>query len=95
MKTEIVWTEEADSNYQSVRKYLKETWGLSSANNFSRKVEDIIELIKSQPEIGEIFPDYKGVRKKLVTRYNYIYYKFINETLNIINFTDTRQNPKQ
>lgn len=94
MKVEIVWTEEADSNYQSIRSYLKENWGIFSANNFSRKVEEIIELIISQPEIGTEIEDYPGVRKKLVTRYNYIYYKFTDRTLNVLNFQDTRQEPK-
>lgn len=94
MKTEIVWTEEADSNYQSVRGYLKEIWGTQLANGFSKRVEKILELIIFQPEIGMVLSDYTGVRKVLITKQNYLYYKFVGNTLNIINFVDTRQNPK-
>jgi len=95
MKIRVVWTEEADSSYQVVRSYLKNHWGISIANNFSKRTEEIIELIVSQPRIGESLQNSDGVRKKLVTEHNTIYYKLINDTLNIIKFVDNRQEPKQ
>ncbi|MBN8570909.1 MAG: type II toxin-antitoxin system RelE/ParE family toxin [Ignavibacteria bacterium] len=91
MNVEVIWTEKAETNYEAVKDFLKENWSKKVLKNFTSKVENLIEHLKVYTQLGEKVEDYPGVRKFLVTKQNYIYYKFIHNKLYIVNFVDTRQ----
>lgn len=91
MNIEVIWTEKAETNYQAVKEFLKENWSNKILKNFTTKVEKLIEHLKIHTNLGEKVEDYPGTRKFLVTKHNYIYYRFIHNKLYIVNFVDTRQ----
>jgi plasmid stabilization system protein ParE len=74
--------------------YLEENWDSRSGLNFIGKLQNKIELIKSQPEIGAL-TFYKDVRAINITRQNKVYYRILKNKIEIINMIDTRKNPKK
>ncbi len=51
MAYQIVWTAEADNDFYSIIKYLKENWDDSSAEKFALRTIERIERIAAMPYV--------------------------------------------
>lgn len=91
----IFWTDEANSNYDSIINYLEKNWSIKEKSVFVKKLEKRIELIKKYPEI---FPEYRLSKKtfrSVLTEQITIYYSIENQIIKILTLFDVRQNPEK
>lgn len=75
--------------------YLDEHWGESVASDFIKLVDSKILLLASQPNIGIRSQKLKDVRSILVTKHNRLTYRVKDNTLIVLNLSDTRRYPKK
>ncbi|MGB4447988.1 MAG: type II toxin-antitoxin system RelE/ParE family toxin [Cloacibacterium sp.] len=90
----IFWTEHAASELEKTIQYLQTEFSDKEISKLLIKLEETLELISINPKI---FPtsDKKGIHKAILLKYNSIYYREINNTVEILSFFSNRQNPKK
>ena len=90
----IFWTEHAASELEKTIQYLQTEFSDKEISKLLIKLEETLELISINPKIFPI-PDKKGIHKAILLKYNSIYYREINNTVEILSFFSNRQNPKK
>lgn len=75
--------------------YLVEKWSLKVKNEFVKKLDDCIEIIKEQPEAFPASDKKEGLRKCVVTKQTTLYYRFNSKRISVVTIFDSRQNPKK
>jgi len=88
-----LWTEHALSELKDTLEYLKEKWTERELSNFSKELDHTIELISKNPELFQVSKTKKNVRRAVVARYNNIYYRTKNNTVEILSLFSNRQDP--
>ena len=63
--------------------------------SFVRKVFDFIEVLAEYPEIGSLEHTQKNIRGFILIKQICVFYKIKEDTIIILSFFDTRQNPKR
>ncbi|MEQ8904976.1 type II toxin-antitoxin system RelE/ParE family toxin [Ekhidna sp.] len=93
MVKEVVWTQTAYSQKIEVYEYWNKKNGSSSfSEKLEKTINDAIDLIKKFPQLG-VKTQLKNVRIKIIKNYLLIY-RVSEDTLFILLFWDSRQNPK-
>lgn len=87
----IFWTEHAASELDQTIQYLQTEFSAKEISKLLIKLEETLELISINPKIFPI-SDKKGIRKTILLKYNSIYYREINNTVEILSFFSNRQN---
>ena len=90
----IFWTEHAASELEKTIQYLQTEFSDKEISKLLIKLEETLELISINPKIFPI-SDKKGIQKAILLKYNSIYYREINNTVEILSFFSNRQNPKK
>ncbi|AZI70589.1 type II toxin-antitoxin system RelE/ParE family toxin [Cloacibacterium normanense] len=90
----IFWTEHAASELEKTIQYLQTEFSDKEISKLLIKLEETLELISVNPKIFPI-SDKKGIQKAILLKYNSIYYREINNTVEILSFFSNRQNPKK
>ena len=88
------WTEHAASELEKTIQYLQTEFSDKEISKLLIKLEETLELISINPKIFPI-SDKKGIYKAILLKYNSIYYREINNTVEILSFFSNRQNPKK
>tara|TARA_B100000929_G_C15477731_1_gene410089 strand:- start:18 stop:224 length:207 start_codon:yes stop_codon:yes gene_type:complete len=63
--------------------------------NFSQELDHTVELISKNPELYQTSETKKNIRRAVVAKYNNLYYRINNETVEIISFFSNRQDPNK
>ena len=90
----IFWTEHAASELEKTIQYLQTEFSDKEISKLLIKLEETLELISVNPKIFPI-SDKKRIHKAILLKYNSIYYREINNTVEILSFFSNRQNPKK
>lgn len=93
MACKVNWTRNASEDYDRILNYLENEWSSRIAEEFAIECLIKIELLSAMPLLGSISDKNPLVRKFLITKHNYLYYKFQNEEISLLTFADTRQEP--
>ncbi|MFT6214412.1 MAG: toxin YoeB [Roseivirga sp.] len=94
MVKQVVWSPRAQSERKSVLKYwLNRNKSKTYSLKLNLLIKEGISLILSNQEIGRK-TDVPNVRIKIVRDY-LIFYEVQNETIYILSFWDSRQNPEK
>jgi plasmid stabilization system protein ParE len=93
-KIKIIWSPEAKQDMENILDYLMFRWGIAVTSRFLFHTEKIINQIAKNPKQYPVFFYPKRIRKCVLTKQNTIYYRLINEKIEIVRVFDTRQNPK-
>ena len=91
----ILWTDHAIYELKETIEYLENNWSEKELRNFSAKLDHTIELISKTPEM---FPESfikAGIRKAVVEKHNYLYYRIIGNTIEIVSLYSNRKNPEK
>lgn len=94
MALKVFWTPSALKSYKNVLDYLNQSWPEKVKNSFVNRTEIIIAMISS----GKIkFRNSlkKDIYEVLVTRHNLLIYRLKKDKVILLNFFDTRQQPKK
>ncbi len=91
----IRWTNHALSELEATLKYLEKNWTERELQNFSRELDHTIELISKNPELFQLSGKNKTVRRAVVAKFNNLYYRQKNETIEILSLFSNRQDPEK
>lgn len=89
---EVVWSPEAEKDFDSIVEYLINKWGNDVATDFANEADRIIQLVTVMPDLFP-FDDTNIVRKAVVVEQISIMYRHRNSIIEIVRFWDNRQNP--
>ena len=95
MALEIEWTKRADKKFDIILIYLNREWGERVTGNFVKKVYEFQDILVEYPEIGTLEHKQKGVRGFTIVKQMSIFYKVSGNKIILLDFFDTRQNPKK
>lgn len=93
MAYEIVWSKNATQDLKKIIEYLRDEWSVDIAEKFIDKLDSILELLENAPYIGIKSEKRAGVRQILITRHNKLFYRLRGNTILLLDFFDTRQDP--
>jgi plasmid stabilization system protein ParE len=95
MPKKIVWSPLAQDDISDISEYLSEEWNNKTANHFISIVDHLVDHISINPrQFPEIHPELK-VRKCVITKHNSIYYRVLEDQIDILRIFDTRQDPEK
>ena len=89
----IFLTSRAERNYDSIKNYIKQEWGDKTAEEFAQKTDDLFNLLKIYPLMGQIEKD--DIRGFQLSPHARILYRVREEKIVILALFDVRQNPKK
>lgn len=95
MATKIVITKRFRQNVIETYQYIQNTFSSKAASNFLDRIERRIDFIAGHPEAGKASQKRKNICCVLLPPHNQIYYRFENQTIEILLLFDMRQNPKK
>ena len=89
----ILWTDHALFELESTLQYIESNFSKKELRNISKQIDSIIYLISINPYLFQESENKKGVRKAVILKYNSMYYRVMNDTIEILSFFSNRQNP--
>ena len=95
MAAQIIVTKKFRQNVLEAYQYILNTFSSKTASIFLDRIEKRIDFIAAHPEAGKASQKRKNVRCVLLPPPSQIYYRFENETIEILLLFDMRQNPKK
>jgi len=94
MPKEIIWSPLAESDVIQVIDFLEKNWTVNIAVKFLDKIDASIFLISRDYDLFPLINKELGIRKCVISKHNSLYYREINDKIEIIRLFDTRQDPK-
>lgn len=94
MAFKVVWTKRAVLKFDSIIEYLNTEWNEKTTKFFIKKVYDFIDILQEYPEIGSLEHKEKNIRGFILIKQICIFYKIKDDIIVLLDFFDTRQNPK-
>ena len=90
MELRIVWTRRAKNNYISILEYIGKRFGDKPGQEYHERVEKLIHLLKTFPELGVKQKSVANLRAIILYRRTTIFHTFDSEILKIVNVVDNR-----
>jgi plasmid stabilization system protein ParE len=91
----ILWTDHALKELEKTIEYLEENWTEKELRNLAENLEEKLSLISQNPYLFQASNFKKDIRRVVILKYNTLYYRFLNEQIEIISFFSNRQNPEK
>lgn len=91
----IRWTTRATKNLDKIIEYLENEWDVKTVQNFASRLLNLLETLKSKPEIGRLVEKDKGIRVFVLTKQNTLFYRIKDQQIIILQIFDNRMNPKK
>jgi plasmid stabilization system protein ParE len=91
----IFWTDNALNELENTFEYLEINFTYTELNSLAKEIDKIISLIAMNPKLFSESEIKKGIRKVVVAKYNTMYYRLNNDTIEIISFFSSRQSPSK
>ena len=95
MSRKIVLSKRASRKLEKLLEYIETEWSTRIKNNFIKKLDRSLQIIKEKPESSPKSDRVSGLHKCVVTKQTTIYYKFDSKKLYVVTIFDTRQDPKK
>ena len=94
----VVWQESAKVGRREVAAYIRKEFGIKRVKRFRQEIDDVVTTIMHSPNIGSIDPLYTNrpltYRSVIVNGLNKIVYRIDGDIIYIVDFWDTRREPK-
>lgn len=88
---EIRWTDHALDELNSIYEYLIVNFTDRELRNLAVEIEHVTYLISINPYLFQESEIKKGVRKAVILKFNTMYYRLENDTVEILSFFSNRQ----
>jgi plasmid stabilization system protein ParE len=89
----VTISQRAQDNLINILYYLEVNWSERIKTGFLKRLIKLIGYIKENPYLFPISEYGQDVRRCMITKHNILYYRIINNTIEIITIHDVRQNP--
>ena len=94
MSYTLRWTRESRTTFDQNIEYLSEEWDHLVINNFLDRVEEVLEQIKSHPELYPLHRSKERVYRCVVHKRIILYFKIVDEAhIDLLTFWNTYQDP--
>lgn len=90
MELKVAWTKRTKSNYTKILNYIVNEFGNDSGKNYYERVENLINLLQSFPELGTKQSKLNNLYGIILYRRTTIFYTFNKKNIRIINVIDNR-----
>lgn len=90
----ILWTPNSIKELQNTVEYLEENFTEKEISKLAQKVESILELISHNPNLFQK-SGHNNVRKVVILKFTTLYFRIVEETVEILSFFSNRQNPSK
>jgi plasmid stabilization system protein ParE len=95
MEEKIIITKRFRNNILRVYQYLLKEFSAKTAYSFLERLEKRIEFIAKNPTAGKLSAKRKNIRSVLFIPYNQIFYRYQNNSIEILCLFDMRKDPKK
>ncbi len=95
MAYKISWTDNALEDYQRIVEYLIKKWSFTDAANFESIVNKKLANLSGQPFMGIPSQEKYSLRSILLTKYNRLFYRIKDETIELLNIFGIRKDPEK
>ena len=89
----IKWNKRSKTTFDKTVDYLENDWGVESAIKFVQKVNRVLILIQSYPEIGKKENPRTDLFSIVITKQITLFYRLKPDNIILLNFFDTRKSP--
>ena len=89
----IKWNKRAKNSFDKTVDYLENEWGIDSAIKFVQKVNRVLMLLQSYPEIGKQENPRTDLFSIVIVKQITLFYRLKSDTIILLNFFDTRKSP--
>ncbi|SHG20913.1 Plasmid stabilization system protein ParE [Salegentibacter echinorum] len=89
---EEIWTKEAKYTFENNIDFLVNRWSIKVADSFAKKTFQLIDLLKKNPEIGQIDERWR-TQKILVVPQMYLFYEIRGNKLVLLYFWNNFKQP--
>jgi len=90
---EIIISERAENNLDQIISYLLTEWNESVKNNFLDSFKKNLKMLKTNPFMFQVYSKRQHIRKCLISKQNAMYFRIVDNVVEIITIHDTRRNP--
>lgn len=87
----MLWTPDAELSFSVILNWIIDNWGLIAAQKFDSNIENSLEILSTNPFIGEV-SERTGFRKLVIHKNTSIIYKIIEDKVELVFFVDNRMN---
>src|SRR6266496_4448185 len=95
MVKKISFSPEANQRLYEIVKYLVDEWSVKTAENFLEILDYKLSHIRLFPRSNPQLEDKEEVRKCVLTTQITLFYRLLNDEVELITFFDTRQDLKK
>jgi plasmid stabilization system protein ParE len=89
----LVWTNHALSELAETLNYLELNWSVKDLKKFSSDLNKILEIISRSPEVFQKSDIKMGVHRAQIGKLNTLYYRFAENTIEILSIFSNRKSP--
>ena len=93
-----IWHTQAKEDMKQIASYIRRQFGIKRKKEFMQEVDQTVRMLMSNPNIGRIDPLYanrpEAYRSVIINRLNKLVYRIDNDAIHIVDFWDTRREPK-
>lgn len=90
----VIISERAENNLDNIVNYLLIEWNEKVKDLFLVRLKKIVTLLSINPYVFQEYSKMKRIRKCLITKHNAMYFRIVENYVEIITIHDTRKNPK-
>jgi len=95
MVKEIRLTKRANKKLVKIAEYLEDEFGTSSAQTFSTRIIDFLEVLSNYPNLGTCTDNKKKIYGFVLSKHITLFYRLTNKEIIILNLFDNRTNPNK
>ena len=96
MNRRLNWTIESEKTFNQNLEYLAKEWDNVVLNDFLDRVEEVLEKVRSNPNLYPIHSPETGIHKCVIHERIVLYYKIVDdEVIDLLTFWNTYQNPEK
>ena len=95
MIRKIKLSKRALNKLDKLLEYLEKEWSLKVKNDFIKKLDKSLNLIKENPDYFQKSISVKGLHRCVITKHITIFYRYDNKFIYVVTLFDTRQDPKR
>ncbi len=95
MVKKIKWNNTAGNTFEETTNYLQDNFSSKAAENFANRVYDRIDMIVNGLTVGRKSTKAKTVMVLKLDKHRQMFYRIHGTTLIIVDFWDTRQDPRK
>ena len=94
MPRSIFWSSLAEEDVEKLLDYLLSNWGSSSTLNFIDLLDHNLKQLILNPKQYPLYNKKLNVRKCVLTKHNFLFYKVSRTQIVLLRIYDNRQNPE-